>query len=241
MLNIANILTLSRIAAIPLVVACFWLDRGWSQWLSMALFVAAGITDYFDGYFARRYHQISRLGRFPGQRSTLDQHEQRCSDQQLVGHRIEEAAEARDLVMAPCEVAVEIVGDAGGDEQRHRQPLRPAAIEPEAGDDQRNRRDARQRQDIGGVEHEIRRTLSAAAEMVMNLLRQGVGDSRHRLDVFQACRTDRPGAAEMVQQRTLACRANARHLVERRTRNVGCTARAMRADGEAVRLVAQAL
>ena len=40
----------------------FWLDRGWSQWLSMSLFVAAGITDYFDGYFARRYHQISRLG-----------------------------------------------------------------------------------------------------------------------------------------------------------------------------------
>src|SRR5215468_10678214 len=64
MLNTANVLTLSRIAAIPLVVACFWLDRGWSQWLSMGLFVAAGITDYFDGYFARRYHQISRLGRF---------------------------------------------------------------------------------------------------------------------------------------------------------------------------------
>ena len=64
MLNTANILTLSRIAAIPLVVACFWLDRGGSQWLSMGLFVAAGLTDDFDGYFARRYHQISRLGRF---------------------------------------------------------------------------------------------------------------------------------------------------------------------------------
>jgi len=64
MLNTANILTLSRIAAIPLVIACFWLDKGWAQWLSMILFVAAGITDYFDGYFARRYQQISRLGRF---------------------------------------------------------------------------------------------------------------------------------------------------------------------------------
>ncbi len=64
MLNTANILTLSRILAIPLVVACFWLDAPWSQWISMGLFVAAGITDYFDGYFARRYHQISRLGRF---------------------------------------------------------------------------------------------------------------------------------------------------------------------------------
>src|SRR5437899_9413404 len=64
MLNTANILTLSRIVAIPLVVACFWLDRGWSQWLSMILFVIAAVTDWFDGYFARRYHQISRLGRF---------------------------------------------------------------------------------------------------------------------------------------------------------------------------------
>ena len=64
MLNLPNILTLSRIAAIPLVVACFWLDRGWSQWLSMILFVAACVTDWFDGYFARRYHQISRFGRF---------------------------------------------------------------------------------------------------------------------------------------------------------------------------------
>jgi cardiolipin synthase len=64
MLNTANILTLSRIAAIPLVVACFWLDRGWAQWLSATLFVIAAVTDWFDGYFARRYHQISRLGRF---------------------------------------------------------------------------------------------------------------------------------------------------------------------------------
>ena len=64
LLNTANLLTLSRIAAIPLVVACFWLDRGWSQWLSMILFVIAAVTDWFDGYFARRYHQISRFGRF---------------------------------------------------------------------------------------------------------------------------------------------------------------------------------
>ena len=62
--NLPSVLTLSLIAAIPLVVACFWLDRGWAQWLSMILFVAAAVTDWFDGYFARRYHQISRLGRF---------------------------------------------------------------------------------------------------------------------------------------------------------------------------------
>ena len=56
--NLPNMLTLSRIVAIPLVVACFWLDRGWAQWLSMALFVAAAVTDWFDGYFARRYNKI---------------------------------------------------------------------------------------------------------------------------------------------------------------------------------------
>jgi len=64
MFNLPNLLTLSRIAAIPLVIACLWLDRGWSQWLSMIIFVIAAVTDWFDGYFARRYHQISRLGRF---------------------------------------------------------------------------------------------------------------------------------------------------------------------------------
>jgi len=62
--NLPNLLTLSRIAAIPLVIAAFWLDKPWSQWLAMALFVAASITDWFDGYFARRYRMISRFGRF---------------------------------------------------------------------------------------------------------------------------------------------------------------------------------
>src|ERR1044072_8479511 len=64
MFSLPNLLTLSRIAAIPLVVACFWLDHGWAQWVSASLFAIACITDWFDGYFARRYHQISRFGRF---------------------------------------------------------------------------------------------------------------------------------------------------------------------------------
>ena len=66
--NLPNILTLSRIAAIPVVIACFWLE-GWighdeSHWLAAALFAAASITDYFDGWLARRWQQISKLGRF---------------------------------------------------------------------------------------------------------------------------------------------------------------------------------
>lgn len=66
--NLPNILTLSRIVAIPLVIACFWLD-GWigvdgARWVAAALFAAASITDYFDGWLARRWQQISKLGRF---------------------------------------------------------------------------------------------------------------------------------------------------------------------------------
>ena len=66
--NLPNVLTLSRIVAIPLVVACFWLD-GWmgqdgAKWLAAILFSAASITDYFDGWLARRWQQISKLGRF---------------------------------------------------------------------------------------------------------------------------------------------------------------------------------
>ena len=49
MFSLPNLLTLSRIAAIPLVVACFWLDHGWAQWLSASLFAIACITDWFDG------------------------------------------------------------------------------------------------------------------------------------------------------------------------------------------------
>jgi cardiolipin synthase len=62
--NLPNLLTLSRIVAIPLVIICLWFDTPWGQWLAMIIFVVAAVTDWFDGYFARRYHQISRLGRF---------------------------------------------------------------------------------------------------------------------------------------------------------------------------------
>lgn len=66
--NLPNVLTLSRIAAIPVIIACFWLD-GWmgrdgANWVAASLFALASITDYFDGWLARRWQQISKLGRF---------------------------------------------------------------------------------------------------------------------------------------------------------------------------------
>ena len=57
------ILTLSRIAAIPLLVALFWLESDWSRYVACALYTAAAITDYVDGYLARAWKQQSKLGR----------------------------------------------------------------------------------------------------------------------------------------------------------------------------------
>jgi cardiolipin synthase len=64
MLNFANILTMSRIAAIPAIVG-FMLAPGlvW-HWIALVLFVIACVTDWFDGYVARRLDQVSPLGRF---------------------------------------------------------------------------------------------------------------------------------------------------------------------------------
>ena len=50
--SLPNLLTLSRILAIPVVVATFYLDGDYARWLGCALFSAAGFTDWLDGHFA---------------------------------------------------------------------------------------------------------------------------------------------------------------------------------------------
>jgi len=67
-LALPNLLTYARIAAVPVVVALlYWqsiLEGGlWIRWVALAVFIAAGITDVLDGYFARMYGQQSSLGR----------------------------------------------------------------------------------------------------------------------------------------------------------------------------------
>jgi CDP-diacylglycerol--glycerol-3-phosphate 3-phosphatidyltransferase/cardiolipin synthase len=65
MLTLPNLLTLSRIFAVPLLVGLLW----WPQWrtgygFAFALYCLMGITDYFDGYLARANGAVSRLGIF---------------------------------------------------------------------------------------------------------------------------------------------------------------------------------
>jgi cardiolipin synthase (CMP-forming) len=62
--SLPNLLTLSRIAVIPMVVALFYIDGVWPRWLACALFVAAAVTDWFDGYLARSRNEVSAFGRF---------------------------------------------------------------------------------------------------------------------------------------------------------------------------------
>jgi len=63
-LNLANILTLFRIAAIPIVVVCFYSQMPNARPIAAILFGIAAITDLIDGWVARRYGQTSRFGEF---------------------------------------------------------------------------------------------------------------------------------------------------------------------------------
>jgi len=62
--TLPNLLTMSRIAVIPLLVTAFYLPYPWGEWTSWALFSLAGFTDWLDGHFARRWQQMSAFGRF---------------------------------------------------------------------------------------------------------------------------------------------------------------------------------
>jgi len=61
--DLPNVLTLSRMAAIPVLVALVALHRPVGDCLACLLFIAAGITDYYDGKLARVRQQLSELGR----------------------------------------------------------------------------------------------------------------------------------------------------------------------------------
>jgi len=57
-------ITLSRIFAVPLVVAAMWpAELHWNI-VAAILFILASITDYYDGYFARKYNAVSSMGKF---------------------------------------------------------------------------------------------------------------------------------------------------------------------------------
>ncbi len=63
----ASKITLVRVAFIPAFMVLMYLSGGepniW-MWLSLGIFILASITDYIDGYIARKYNQVSDFGKF---------------------------------------------------------------------------------------------------------------------------------------------------------------------------------
>jgi cardiolipin synthase (CMP-forming) len=62
--TLPNLLTLSRIVAIPLVIITFYVPPPYGPWIGCAIFAVAGFTDWLDGRLARLWKQQSELGRF---------------------------------------------------------------------------------------------------------------------------------------------------------------------------------
>lgn len=58
-----NTLTLFRIAAVPIIVILMLYPNRLSTWIAAILFSLAAITDYFDGYIARKFGLVSNLGK----------------------------------------------------------------------------------------------------------------------------------------------------------------------------------
>jgi len=64
-----NVITLSRISLIPLIIAIFYLPDDWLSYPSKniaatAIFIFAAVTDWLDGYLARKLNQMSAFGAF---------------------------------------------------------------------------------------------------------------------------------------------------------------------------------
>ena len=62
-LSLPNLLTYGRILAVPVVTGCILWRGDNARWLALLVFIVAALTDFLDGYLARRWRQQSSLGR----------------------------------------------------------------------------------------------------------------------------------------------------------------------------------
>ncbi len=63
-LNIPNILTIFRILLTPLFIICLFSNYPYAQLWALIIFIVASVTDAIDGYYARKYNQVTRHGQF---------------------------------------------------------------------------------------------------------------------------------------------------------------------------------
>lgn len=62
--NLPNILTFFRIAILPVIIGLFFIPESWAAWTALGLYSLASITDFLDGYLARKWKVISPIGTF---------------------------------------------------------------------------------------------------------------------------------------------------------------------------------
>ncbi len=63
-MNLPNLITLSRLLGLPIVIYCLYDERYTVRWIGVGVFVVAALTDWLDGYLARKLDQITELGKF---------------------------------------------------------------------------------------------------------------------------------------------------------------------------------
>ena len=63
-LTLPNLITMVRVGASPVLVWLLYMPGTWSPWLAAILFFVAGISDFLDGYLARRMHWESTVGQY---------------------------------------------------------------------------------------------------------------------------------------------------------------------------------
>ena len=63
-MNWPNRLSLLRVGLVPLIVLMIIIGASWSYGVALALFLVGGLTDWADGWMARRYRIVTNFGKF---------------------------------------------------------------------------------------------------------------------------------------------------------------------------------
>jgi CDP-diacylglycerol---glycerol-3-phosphate 3-phosphatidyltransferase len=63
-MNLPNWITLSRLLGLPVVVYCLYSTSLKVRWIGVAVFLVAALTDWLDGYLARKLDLVTDLGKF---------------------------------------------------------------------------------------------------------------------------------------------------------------------------------
>lgn len=64
MKNIANMLTMARILLLPVIILLLFVHANWASWSVLVLYILGALTDWLDGWVARKYNQVSAFGTF---------------------------------------------------------------------------------------------------------------------------------------------------------------------------------